>query len=198
MKNIVLCEGKQFHCNRMQRFLHNFRHKIIKRWNEYVELPYLKSQFAACGDNVVICEGAIISGKSNIFFADDVYLGPNAIIYAAHAKVYFGNHVVVGPNLAIVNGDHRTDLIGRYMKSVGEDEKLPENDSDVVIQDDVWIGINVSIFKGVTIGRGSVVAGASTVIKDVPPYSIYISKDKIYPRFTPEQIEEHERILNEK
>ena len=107
-----------------------------------------------------------------------------AIIYAAYAKVYFGNHVVVGPNLSIVNGDHRTDIIGRYIKSVGED--------------DVWIGINVSIFKGVTIGRGSVVAGASTVIKDVPPYSIYISKDKIYPRFIPEQIEEHERILYDK
>lgn len=99
--------------------------------------------------------------------------------------------------MTIITGDHRTDVVGEYMKSVGDDRKLPENDKDVVIEDDVWIGVNVNIFKGVTIGKGSVVAGAATVVKDVPPYSIYISKDKIIPRITPEQIVEHERLINE-
>ena len=97
--------------------------------------------------------------------------------------------------MTIITGDHRTDVVGEYMKSVGDDEKLPENDKDVVIEDDVWIGVNVNIFKGVTIGKGSVSAGAATVVKDVPPYSIYISKDKILPRFTAEEITRHENAL---
>ena len=48
------------------------------------------------------------------------------------------------------------------------------NSAAVVIEDDVWVGINASILKGVTIGAGSVIAAGSTVAKDVPPNSLYI------------------------
>ena len=44
-------------------------------------------------------------------------------------------------------------------------EKLPENDADVTIEDDVWIGANSTILKGVTIGRGSIVSAGSVVTK---------------------------------
>ena len=185
----------KYHCKWYAKSLSKLRKRICKRWYEYIELPYLKSQLGSCGENVVICEGSRISGKSNLFFANNVVLGSNALIYSIHAKVYFGNHVITGPNLTIMTGDHRTDLVGRYIDSVSDKEKLPQNDSDVIIEDDVWIGVNVSVFKGVTIGRGSVIAGAATVVRDVPPYSIYINKDIIYPRFTEEQIKEHEKIL---
>ena len=39
----------------------------------------------------------------------------------------------------------------------------------VTIEDNVWIGRNCQIHKGVTIGRGAVVAGGSVVVSDVPP-----------------------------
>ena len=62
-----------------------------------------------------------------------------------------------GPNVTIITGNHRTDIIGKTMISVTINEKLPENDENVVINDDVWIGANAIILKGVTIGKGSVV-----------------------------------------
>ena len=40
------------------------------------------------------------------------------------------------------------------------------------IQDDVWIGANVTILKGVIIGRGSVIVAGALVVKEVPPYTI--------------------------
>lgn len=43
----------------------------------------------------------------------------------------------------------------------------------IIIENDVWIGFGCNIFKGVRIGRGSVVAAGSTVTKDIPPYSFY-------------------------
>lgn len=52
--------------------------------------------------------------------------------------------------------------------------------------------------KGVRTGKGSVIAAGATVVKDVPSYSIYISKDLIKQRFTEEEIIEHERILRQK
>ena len=55
---------------------------------------------------------------------------------------------------------------------VSDNEKLPNNDLPVVIEDDVWCGANVTILKGVTIGHGSVVAAGAVVTKSFPPYSI--------------------------
>jgi len=42
----------------------------------------------------------------------------------------------------------------------------------IVIEDDVWIGANATILKGVRISRGSIVGSGAVVTKDVPPYSI--------------------------
>ena len=77
-------------------------------------------------------------------------------------------------------------------------DKLPENDAAVVIEDDVWTGANVTILKGVTIGRGSVVAAGAVVTKSCPPYSIIagVPAKVVKMRFTPAEIEKHERILN--
>lgn len=42
----------------------------------------------------------------------------------------------------------------------------------VIIKDDVWVGMEAIILKGVTIGKGSIVAARAVVTKNVPPYSI--------------------------
>mgnify|MGYP001020427694 FL=1 len=83
------------------------------------------------------------------------------------------------------------------MITVKEDEKLPENDKDVIIEDDVWVGCNVTILKGVIIGKGTVVAAGSVVTKSCPPYSIIGGNPAklIKMRFTEEEIKEHDRIM---
>ena len=83
------------------------------------------------------------------------------------------------------------------MIDITDEEKLPENDQPVVIEDGVWTGANVIILKGVTIGRGSVVAAGSVVTKSCAPYSIIggVPAKLIKMRFTPEQIVEHEKLL---
>lgn len=76
-------------------------------------------------------------------------------------------------------------------------DKLPENTVAVVIEDDVWTVANVTILKGVKIGRGSVVAAGAVVTKSCPPYSIIggIPAKVLKMRFTSEKIEQHERII---
>ena len=42
----------------------------------------------------------------------------------------------------------------------------------VVIEDDAWLGFNVTVLKGVVIGRGAVIGAASVVTTDVPPWTV--------------------------
>ena len=46
------------------------------------------------------------------------------------------------------------------------------NSRPIVIKDDVWIGMNVIILKGVTIGEGAIVGAGSVVTKDVPAWTV--------------------------
>lgn len=75
--------------------------------------------------------------------------------------------------------------------------KHPDDDQDVVIEGDTWIGMSVTILKGVTIGRGSVIAAGAVVTKSCPPYSILagVPAKVVRRRFSEEQMLEHERIL---
>lgn len=124
-------------------------------------------------------------------------IGEHASFIATIAKIYIGNNVMFGPYVTIRGGNHRIHVIGEYMCDVTE--KLSENDEDVVIEDDVWIGTHVILLKGVRIGKGSVIGAGSVVTKSVPPYSIYTGSPalKIRPRFSESEIVEHKkRLLN--
>lgn len=147
---------------------------ISRGFNKFVMVPGVLRTFKAHGDNVAIGRRFEISGNENITFGHDVYIGPNAMLLSTHASIKVGNYVMAGPNLTIVTGDHRTDVLDKPMMMVGENEKLPENDRDVLIGDDVWLGSGVTLLKGVEIASHCVVASGAVVTKDVgPEYSVW-------------------------
>lgn len=84
------------------------------------------------------------------------------------------------------------------MDSFDDRDKVPEEDKDVIIEEDVWCGANVTILKGVTIGRGSIIAAGAVVTKNIPAYSIAggVPAKVIKKKFTDSQIAEHEISLN--
>lgn len=102
--------------------------------------------------------------------------------------------MLFGPNPTIVTGDHRIDIPGKYIMDVTVEDKFVDGvnlyDQPVVIEDDVWIGANVTILKGVTIGHGSVVAAGAIVTKSFPPYSVIggVPAKLIKKRFLDEEI----------
>ncbi len=108
----------------------------------------------------------------NIFVGDHVSLGIRPSLSATRSKIIIGNWVMFGPEVAIHAGNHRTDLLGRFMASVTDAEKRPEDDRDVIIEDDVWIGRRAILLHGVTVGRGSIVAAGAVVNRSVPPYAV--------------------------
>jgi maltose O-acetyltransferase len=133
----------------------------------------------------------------NIHVGDDVFLGPRARLSATRSRIVIGSKVMFGPEVTVMGGNHRVTLVGRFMADVGDDEKRPEDDLGVVIEDDVWVGARATILHGVTIGRGAIVAAGSVVTKDVAPYAIVggVPARVLRHRWDTETIVRHESLL---
>lgn len=139
--------------------------KITSRAWMYLYRP----QFASYGRRFRFDPSGVYTYHT-ISVGDDVSLGYRPILLAAESKIRMGNKIMFGPEVVILAGDHNTSVVGQFMCDVKI--KRPEDDRDVVIEDDVWVGARAVILKGVTIGRGSIVAAGAVVTKSVPPYSV--------------------------
>lgn len=167
---------------------------MIKNISERFICKYQISNFKKRGSNSRI-EGVGKFSYKNISVGSNVFIGSDSIFLSSEAEIIIGSNVMFGPHVMIISGDHRLDVLGKFMIDVTE--KLPENDQDVIIEDDVWIGAGTIILKGVKIGRGSVIGAGSIVTKTIPPYSIFIGNTtkRLKSRFTKEEIILHEKIL---
>lgn len=161
-----------------------------------------KRSMKHCGKGVYIRPmSSDIKGLYNLSVGDGTSIPKGSTIYCTEAPCVIGKKVLFGPHPTIITGDHRIDLVDKYIADVTVEDKIVggENpfDQPVVIEDDVWCGANVTILKGVTIGRGSVVAAGAVVTKSFPPYSIIggVPAKLLRMRFNSEEIEEHERKL---
>tara|TARA_Y100000385_G_scaffold271952_1_gene312346 strand:- start:44 stop:550 length:507 start_codon:yes stop_codon:yes gene_type:complete len=157
-----------------------------------------KSLLDKCGQNVRYFPTKSNILYKNISFGDDVYIGPGASLSASNSKIVIGNKVMFGPNVTIMSGDHNVTEIGEYMYDV--EYKLPENDQPVIIEDDVWIGTGAVILKGVTIGKGSIVAAGSLVNRNIEEYTIVagIPAKFIKYRFDKDRLETHREQMLKK
>jgi len=160
--------------------------------------PVWKRGMRHCGKGVYLRPmSSDIKGIENLSVGDGTSIPKGSTFYCTDAPLTIGKKVIFGPKPTIITGDHRIDIIGKYIIDVTVEDKLPENDAAVVIEDDVWCGANVTILKGVTIGHGSVIAAGAVVTQSFPPYSIIggVPAKLLKMRFTEEEILEHEQKL---
>lgn len=127
-----------------------------------------------------------------IEIGDNVFFGLNTIINTT-VPVRIGNDVMFGRSVTIMGGDHNMSEVGkpmRYVKSGGKNEPI-------TIENDVWIGANVLILKGVTIGEGAVVGAGSIVTKSLPPYSVCVGTPckPVKLRFSDDDLTKHLSIV---
>lgn len=116
------------------------------------------------GREVNIEPGATFGSGRELVLGDRSGLGIDADI---HGPVTIGSDVMMGPRCTILTRNHRIESVDVPMNRQGFADYRP-----VVIEDDVWIGANVTIMPGVCVGTGSVLAAGSVVVHDVPAYSI--------------------------
>jgi maltose O-acetyltransferase len=156
-----------------------------------------KRAFASCGKNVIFHPVNSTFSYKTISIGNNVFIDQNAIFSAPLSHIYIGNNIAFAPNVNIRGGNHRYDIVGKWITDYNDSDKRNEDDEDVYVLDDCWIGTNVTILKGVTIGRGSIVAAGAVVNKSCPPYSIIggVPAKVLKMRFTSQEIAEHEKLL---
>lgn len=115
-----------------------------------------------------------------IIIGDYTFIGERTKIWSAK-KIVIGNRVLISHNVNIHdNNSHSLDANLRHEDYIHISTKgmlLKENnlnEKEIIIGDDVWIGFNSTIMKGVRIGRGSIVGANTIVTKDIPEYVVCV------------------------
>jgi len=116
--------------------------------------------------------GAKCSIARNVYFLGRVELGDgtaianNCFLNGAQAGIKIGRKVMIAPNCVIVAFAHGNDDLSVPMID------QPWVEAEVIIEDDVWIGANCTILKGIRVGRGAVIGANAVVTKDVESFAI--------------------------
>ncbi len=134
-----------------------------------VRMLFLRYAFHHHGRGIIFDPDGFYTYKT-IDIGDNVSINRNPIFMATKSRIIIGNKVMFGYNVTVIGGDHNTSVVGQFMGDV--QDKMPENDQDVIFEDDIWVSSGVIILKGVRVGRGSIVAAGAVVNKDVLPYSV--------------------------
>jgi acetyltransferase-like isoleucine patch superfamily enzyme len=90
-----------------------------------------------------------------------------AVMVAAAGLVEIGSHCMLANGCFVTDANHRFDDPGTPVPWQGFDSRGPTR-----IGDNVWLGANVVVTSGVTIGERCVIGANSVVTQDIPPFSI--------------------------
>jgi len=132
---------------------------ILSRYALYKLL--LKKQ----GKKVTVRDGVKIMYPERVVIGD--YSGVNdGCFLEGTGGIIIGRYVRLAPRVEIMTSNHIFEDPDTPIKLQGLDI------AGVTIEDDVWVGIGVLITAGVTVGKGSIIAGHAVVTRDIPPYAI--------------------------
>lgn len=120
------------------------------------------------GKSVKIRPGTLIRDPERVIIGNHTTIGTNNIIWAGkkEGKIIFGNNVMTGPYCSFFGFNHGFEI--------GDIPFIEQEciDGDIIIEDNVWFGANVTVLANVRIGANSVIAAGSVVTKAVEPNTI--------------------------
>lgn len=186
--------------------------KILKRTIKFIKYKWkfrgkkVKFDFSCnFALNDVFCEGNNIFNK-NVVFRGKIGFG-SYIGADSNLNAVIGRYCSIASNVKCVAGSHPSNTFVSthpaffstkrqagftYVEeNLYREDIFVDNEKHLVkIGNDVWIGSNVLLLPGITIGDGAIIAAGAVVTKDVEPYAIVggVPAKKIKKRFTDDEI----------
>lgn len=158
---------------------------ILRDFQLRFDNPQPDRKYVTIGNDSIVA-GAFIfeSAEGYISVGEHSYVGGGTFI--SRSSIHIGNNVTIAWGGTVYDHDsHSLDYLDRRRDI--EDELCDiragrnfiehkdwsnVNSKPIVICDDAWIGMNVMILKGVTIGEGAIVGAGSVVTRDVPAWTV--------------------------
>jgi acetyltransferase-like isoleucine patch superfamily enzyme len=135
------------------------------RTGVWIRARVMRRFFASMGEDTVIQAGMRVTNPEKIAIGSHCNFARGVFITGG-GGVTIGDWVGLGPDVKVWSVNHRFDDPDRPWLLQGWEMK------PVVIEDDVWLGANVFLMPGVTIGKGAIVSACAVVGKSVPAYSL--------------------------
>ncbi len=178
-------------------YAYNLHRKIISLLEIFYS-GWCASQMVCVGKNFKIGSNAYIKGQDMIYIYNNVFIGENVVMTVQKVenlktipKLEIGDNTMLGSNchLSAIKGirigknvrtgrnvlisDNSHGVPGAFSQLLIHPNKRPlYSKGQIIIDDNVWIGENVAVLGGVTIGCGAIVGANSVVTHDIPQFCI--------------------------
>lgn len=153
------------------------------------------------GDYCVLFSQAFFeSERGYVQVGDRVYIGGNTKLIS-RSRITIGNDVMISWGCTIYDHDaHSIDYRCRaedqagHLRNWASGNLLKDKDwstvptAPITIGDHAWLGFDVVVLKGVTIGEGAVIAARSVVTSDIPPWTVAAGCPARVVKHIPEQM----------
>jgi acetyltransferase-like isoleucine patch superfamily enzyme len=136
---------------------------------------------------------ADLKNPKNIFLHDFARIGRRSTIMTMDdSKFIMKRNSEAAEGLIVITSNHKQKA-GTFRTGSNEDNLY----RDIIVEEDVWIGINVTLLSGTHIGRGAIVGAGAVVRMSVPPYAVVVGNPARVIKFkwSIEDILEHEKVL---
>jgi len=152
-------------------FWYTLRGANIKSTAAFSKLYFTWPHKVSIGDHCIVehdvyfkYDGIYSEGKA-IAIGMNTFIGTGTEFNIKHG-ITVGNDCLIASGCRFVDHDHGI-VKGELMRT----QQCPGK--EIIIEDDVWIGANAIVLKGVVIERGAIIAGGAVLTKSVPPYEIW-------------------------
>jgi len=134
----------------------------------------------------------LIKGIENVYMHERTHILGHSIIITTQAKFIMKKNSASAEGLTVVTGNHPSRVGELFIDTAADDLQYAK---DIVVEEDVWLGSNVTLLYGTHVGRGAVVGSGSVCRSEIPPYAIVVGNPArvVGFRFNPAEVVEHER-----
>ncbi len=126
----------------------------------------LNQQLRANGSTGRVTSNVELRHPEHVFIGDNSYVNGGMLVASENAKIIIRRDCMLSYAVHLRTDMHRHDRLDMPMIEQGEDE------ADIIIEDDVWIGYGAQIMSGEIVGAHSIVGAGAVVTHDVPDYSV--------------------------
>ncbi len=172
----------------------NIIHRFFRKIKQLIKPTYPNIHKTAS-----IAPDIMVYNPNYLIMEEKTRISSKSIVMNVYAKFIMKRYSGAAVNLTVITGNH-PQIPGRFYRTISKKKEhldISLYDKDVIVNEDVWIGCNVTLLSGVNIGRSSIIAAGAVVTKSMPPYCVIagVPAKPIKVKWTMDEILLHEQSL---